>query len=92
MFCDLELSNEAFHFLCKLVGAEIRLSRTVENFSGKCACRKTAEDAPGRAVTDAPNIGEIRFPAGMAEEAMVGLLFEFTHGCRVQGSSGFFEK
>ncbi|WP_296931502.1 hypothetical protein [uncultured Marinobacter sp.] len=90
--CDLEFSDEAFHFYSELVGTKIRLNRSVEKFGGMCACGKTAQDAACRTVTDTPDIGKILFPAGMAEQAMVSLLIKFTHGCRVQDSSGFFEK
>ena len=63
---DLELTDEAFHALGKLIGAEIRRHRVLEHFGGASSGRKTAEDSSGGAVTDTPNIGEIRFPAGIA--------------------------
>jgi hypothetical protein len=84
--------DEAFHVLGKLIGAEIFRHRVLEYFGGNGAGRKSAENSPGRAVSDASDIGEIRFPTRMAEQAMVALIGEFTHVCRVQGSSGFFEK
>tara|TARA_A100001391_G_C4910460_1_gene236244 strand:+ start:51 stop:434 length:384 start_codon:yes stop_codon:yes gene_type:complete len=63
---DLELVDEAFHVLGKLIGAEILRHRVLEHFGGASSGRKTAEDSSGGAVTDTPNIGEIRFPAGIA--------------------------
>jgi len=63
---DLELADEAFHALGKLIGAEIRRHRVLEYFGGASSGRKTAEDSSGGAMTDTPDIGEIRFPAGMA--------------------------
>ncbi|WP_291910305.1 MULTISPECIES: hypothetical protein [Marinobacter] len=75
-----------------MIGAEIFAHKPFQHFGFMSCGRKAAEDAAGSAVSDAPDIGEIRFPAGMAEQAMVGLLIDFTHGCRVQGTSGMFEK
>ena len=63
---DLELVDEAFHVLGKLIGAEILRHRVLEYFGGKSSGRKSAENSPGRAVSNASDIGEIRFPAGMA--------------------------
>jgi len=63
---NLELADEAFHALGKLIGAEIRRHRVLEYFGGKSAGRETTEGAPCRASPDTPDIGKICFPAGMA--------------------------